>query len=51
MSYKKNAVIFDITYSSYSKCKDILQMLNVYKIPAKEHAVVDRRDPDEISVA
>ena len=26
-------------------------MLNVYKIPAKEHAVVDRRDGNEISVA
>ena len=33
---------------SYSKCKNILQTLNVYKIPAKEHQVVDRWDADEI---
>ena len=26
-------------------------MLNVYKIPAKQHTVVDRRDADEISVS
>ena len=39
------------TYCSHSKCKDILQMLNLYKIPKKGHAVVDRRDADEISVA
>ena len=36
---------------SYSKCKNILQMLNVYKIPAKEHQVVDRWDGDEITVS
>ena len=35
---------------SYSKCKNILQTLNVYKIPAKEHQVVDRWDADEILV-
>ena len=29
----------------------MLQMLNLYKIPAKEHAVVDRRDVDEVSVS
>ena len=39
-----------LTYWSYSKCKDILHMLNVYKIPAKEYAIVDRRDGDEVSV-
>ena len=33
---------------SYSKCKNILQTLNVYKIPEKEHQVVDRWDADEI---
>ena len=36
---------------SYSKCKNILQMLNVYKIPAKEHQVVDHPEADEISVS
>ena len=50
MSYEKLAIIFDINIWSYSKCKDILGTLNVYKIPAKEHQVVDRWDPDEISV-
>ena len=28
----------------------MLQILNVYKVPAKEHAAVDRRDAGEISV-
>ena len=40
-----------LTHWSYSKCKDILQKLNVYKIPTKEHQVVDRRDEDETSVS
>ena len=34
--------ILTLTRCSYSECKDILQTLNVYKIPAKEHQVVDR---------
>ena len=36
-----------LTYWSYFKCKDILQMLNVYKITAKEHQGVDHWDADE----
>ena len=40
-----------LTHWSCSKCKDLLQTLNVYKIPAKEHQVVDRWDADEISVS
>ena len=39
-----------LSHSSYSKCKDILQTLNVYKNLGKEHQVVDRWDPEEISV-
>ena len=31
-----------LSHSSYSKCKDILQTLNVYKNLGKEHQVVDR---------
>ena len=33
---------------SYSKCKDILHTLNVCRIPAKEHPVVDRSAADAI---
>ena len=33
------------------KCKNLLQTLNVYKIPAKELHLVDRWAADEISVA
>ena len=40
-----------LTHWSYSKCKDILQTLNVYKFPAKEHQAVDRWDAEEISVS
>ena len=40
-----------LTHWSYSKCKDILQTLNVYKITEKEHQVVDRFDEDKISVS
>ena len=29
----------------------MFQTLNVYKIPAKEHQVVDHSDADEISVS
>ena len=39
-----------LTHWSYSKCKDILQTLNVYKIPGKEHQVVHRWDAHEIPV-
>ena len=44
-------LFFIIRHWSYSKCKDILQTLNVYQIPAKEHQVVDRWDADEILVS
>ena len=37
--------------SGYSKSKDILQTLDSYKIPAKEHQVVDRLAADEISIS
>ena len=43
-------LFFILTHWSYCKCKDLLQTLNVYKIPAKQHQVVDRWDADEISV-
>ena len=39
-----------VTLWSYWKCKDLLHTLNVYKIPAKEHKVVDRWAANEISV-
>ena len=39
-----------LTLWSYSKWKDLLHTLNVYKIPAKEHKVVDPWAADEISV-
>ena len=41
---------FILTHWSCSKFKNILETLNVYKIPSKEHQVVDRWDADEISV-
>ena len=44
-------LFFILTHWSYSKCKDILQTLNVYKIPAKERQVVDRWDGDEILIS
>ena len=40
-----------LTHWSYSKCKDILQTLNIYKIPSKQHQVVGHSDADEISVS
>ena len=39
-----------LTHWSYSKCKYMLPKLNVDKIPAKKHQVVDRWAADEISV-
>ena len=47
---RNSQLFFILTHWSYSKCKDILQTLNVYKFPAKEHQAVDRWDADEISV-
>ena len=35
---------------SYSKCKDLLHPMNVYKIPEKEQKVVDRWSAYEILV-
>ena len=39
MSSDKLTIISISTHYSISKCKDILQTLNVYKIPAKEHNI------------
>ena len=39
-----------ITLWSYSKCKDLLHTLNLYKIRAKEHKAVDHCTVDELSV-
>ena len=48
----RNGEIFlMLTHWSCSKCKDILQTLNVYTIPAKEHQVVDLWDGDEVTVS
>ena len=40
-----------LTHWSYSKCKDLLQVFNVYKIPGEEHEVADGWAVDEISVS
>ena len=50
MSYEKLAIGFDMN-ALKSKFKDILQTLNLYKIPSKQHQVVDYSDADEISVS
>ena len=44
-------LFFILTHWNYSKCKDLLQTLNVYKITAKEHQVVDHWHVDQISVS
>ena len=44
-------LVLILTLSTYSKWKDLLYTLNVYKIPAKEHKVVDRWAADEISIS
>ena len=41
-------LFFILTHGSHSKCKDLLQTLNVYKITEKEHQVVDHIHADEI---
>ena len=46
---KNLQLLFILTNWSYSKCKNILQTLNVYKIPAKENQVVDCWDAHETS--
>ena len=43
-------LFFILTLWSYSKSKDLLHTLNVYKIPPKEHKVVDWWPADELSV-
>ena len=48
---RNSQLFFILTHWSYSKCKDMLQTLNVYKFPAKEHQAVDRWDAEEISVS
>ena len=48
----RNCQLFFIwTHWSYSKCKNILQTLYVYKIPAKEHNVGHHLGADEISIS
>ena len=44
-------LFFILTHWSYSKCKNMLQTLYVYKIPAKQHQVVHRWGTDEMSVS
>ena len=39
------------THWSYFKCNNLNQTLNVYKIPAKEHQVVDTWNAHNISVS
>ena len=49
---RKNRQLFLVlTLWRYSKCKDLLDMLNVYKILGKEHKAVDRWAADEISIS
>ena len=48
---RNSQLFFILTHWSYSKCKDILQTFNVYKIPAKEHQGAYRQDAEEISVS
>ena len=50
MSYEKLAIGFDMN-ALKSKFKDILQTLNLYKIPSKQHQVADYSDVDKISVS
>ena len=43
LSYEKVAIIFDIkTLKVNFKCKNLLETLNIFKIPAKEHHLVNR---------
>lgn len=44
-------LILTLTHLSYSKCKDTLHILNVYKIHANEYDVVDRSAVDEILIS
>ena len=49
--FRRNWKLFLILkFWNYRKCKVLLHTLNVYKIPAKEHKVVDHWAADEISV-
>ena len=48
---KKNYGLFSVlTLWSYSKCNDILHLLNAYKSPAKDYQVVVSWVADEISI-
>ena len=40
-----------LTLWSYSKCKDTLHTLNVYKIPAEVYKIVHRWTADEVSLS
>ena len=49
LSYEKVAIIFDIkTLKVNFKCKNLLETLNIFKIPAKEHHLVNRWAADEV---
>ena len=41
MSQRELPISFDNNASKFIKYNDLLHMLNVYQIPAKEHQVVD----------
>ena len=51
MFCKELPIFFHNNASKFIKCNDLLNTLNVYQIPAKEHQVVHRWDADEISVS
>ena len=43
-------LFFILRQWNYFKCKNLLQTLNVFEIPAQEHHLVDCLAADEISV-
>ena len=51
MFCKELPIFFHNNASKFIKCNDLLNTLNVYQIPAKEHQVVHHWDADEISVS
>ena len=51
MPIKKLGIFLIVTHLNYFKCKNLLQTLSGYKIPAKEHHLVDCWAADVISVS
>ena len=49
--WKNYCLLLLKTHRSNFKCNDLLHMLNIYKIPAKEHQVVDFWVADQISAS